>query len=119
MLQSPSMACSDPHPVTNCTPILPGPAGTAFYSLQSCANHSCDPNAAAETDTDGQVVLLALRSIPAGEEVCISYIDEELPVGERKAALVDYGFVCRCAKCERDRAAAKARRTGVKVGRRR
>jgi hypothetical protein len=113
------MACSNHHPATNRTVFVPGPAGTALYALQSCANHSCEPNAAAETDTDGQVVMLALRSITAGEEVCISYIDEELPVGERKAALLDYGFVCRCGRCERDRAAAQARRRGVKVGRRR
>jgi hypothetical protein len=56
---------------------------------------------------------------PAGEEVTISYIDEELPLVERRAALQDYGFVCACERCERERAAAAARRRcGVKAGRR-
>ncbi len=49
----------------------------------------------------------------------ISYIDEELPLAERRAALQDYGFVCACERCGRERAAAAARRKGgVKVGRR-
>jgi hypothetical protein len=61
----------------------------------------------------------AAAAAAAGEEVTISYIDEELPLGERKAALADYGFVCRCARCEKERAATQARRrAGVKGGRR-
>lgn len=76
--------------------------GTAFFPLQSCMNHSCQPNARAfkrEEDRDGQATLIALRLICKGEEVTISYIDEDLPYKERQAMLADYGFRCRCPKC--------------------
>ncbi|CAB4304710.1 unnamed protein product [Prunus armeniaca] len=76
--------------------------GTAFYPLQSCMNHSCSPNAKAfkrEEDRDGQATIIALKPISKGEEVTISYVDEDLPFEERQALLADYGFTCRCPKC--------------------
>ncbi|KAK9805419.1 hypothetical protein WJX73_003394 [Symbiochloris irregularis] len=76
--------------------------GTAFYSLQSCINHSCDPNAHAmkgPEDLDGSAVLLAKRGINAGEEITISYIDESMEYEDRRVALLDYGFECRCVRC--------------------
>ncbi|CAK9315588.1 unnamed protein product [Citrullus colocynthis] len=76
--------------------------GTAFFPLQSCMNHSCYPNAKAfkrEEDRDGQATIIALRPIHPGEEVTISYIDEDLPFNQRRALLADYGFECRCPKC--------------------
>ncbi|KAL3509663.1 hypothetical protein ACH5RR_029064 [Cinchona calisaya] len=76
--------------------------GTAFFPLQSCMNHSCNPNAKAfkrEQDKDGQAILIALRSVRQGEEITISYIDEDLPFEERQLLLADYGFRCRCPKC--------------------
>ncbi|WCJ37604.1 histone-lysine N-methyltransferase ATXR2 [Euphorbia peplus] len=76
--------------------------GTGFYPLQSCMNHSCCPNARAfkrEEDRDGQATIIALRNISAGEEITISYIEEDLPLEERRALLADYGFKCSCSKC--------------------
>ncbi|KAL4312021.1 hypothetical protein GQ457_01G001410 [Hibiscus cannabinus] len=76
--------------------------GTAFFPLQSCMNHSCCPNAKAfkrEEDRDGQATIITLRPICKGDEVTISYIDEELSFEERQALLADYGFRCRCPKC--------------------
>ncbi|KAK7335563.1 hypothetical protein VNO80_27472 [Phaseolus coccineus] len=76
--------------------------GTAFFPLQSCMNHSCCPNAKAfkrDEDKDGQATIIAQRSICKGEEITISYVDEELPFEERQASLADYGFRCRCPKC--------------------
>ncbi|XP_060189067.1 histone-lysine N-methyltransferase ATXR2 isoform X1 [Lycium barbarum] len=76
--------------------------GTAFFPLQSCMNHSCRPNAKAfkrEEDRDGQATIIALRPIAKGEEITISYIDEDLPFEERQASLADYGFRCGCSKC--------------------
>ncbi|XP_044501289.1 histone-lysine N-methyltransferase ATXR2 isoform X2 [Mangifera indica] len=76
--------------------------GTAFFPLQSCMNHSCCPNVKAfkrEEDRDGQATIIALRPISKGEEVTISYIDEDLPYEERQALLADYGFKCSCPKC--------------------
>ncbi|KAJ7948179.1 histone-lysine N-methyltransferase ATXR2 [Quillaja saponaria] len=76
--------------------------GTAFFPLQSCMNHSCCPNAKAfkrEEDRDGQATIIALTPICKGEEVTISYVDEDLPFEDRQASLADYGFICRCPKC--------------------
>ncbi|KAK7324781.1 hypothetical protein VNO77_28620 [Canavalia gladiata] len=76
--------------------------GTAFFPLQSCLNHSCCPNAKAfkrDEDKDGQATIIALSSICKGEEITISYVDEDLPLEERQASLADYGFRCRCPKC--------------------
>ncbi|XP_011625872.1 histone-lysine N-methyltransferase ATXR2 isoform X3 [Amborella trichopoda] len=76
--------------------------GTGFFPLQSCMNHSCSPNAKAfkrDEDRDGQAIIVAVRDIHTGEEITISYIDEDLPYEERQAALADYGFKCTCPKC--------------------
>ncbi|XP_052626369.1 histone-lysine N-methyltransferase ATXR2 isoform X1 [Lactuca sativa] len=76
--------------------------GTAFFPLQSCMNHSCCPTAKAfkrDEDRDGQATILASRPIKKGEEITISYIDEDLPFNERQALLADYGFRCKCLKC--------------------
>ncbi|XP_077220510.1 histone-lysine N-methyltransferase ATXR2 isoform X2 [Tasmannia lanceolata] len=46
--------------------------GSAFFPLQSCMNHSCQPNAKAfkrDEDRDGQSTIIALRPIFKGEEV--------------------------------------------------
>ncbi|KAK8951636.1 Histone-lysine N-methyltransferase ATXR2 [Platanthera zijinensis] len=79
--------------------------GTAFFPLQSCMNHSCCPNAKAfkrEEDRDGRAVIIATRPISVGEEITISYIDEELPYEERQNLLADYGFKCSCPKCRKE-----------------
>ncbi|CAI0460674.1 unnamed protein product [Linum tenue] len=76
--------------------------GTGFYPIQSCMNHSCCPNSRAfkrDEDRDGQATILAARAISKGEEITISYIEEELPLAERWASLADYGFTCRCSRC--------------------
>lgn len=76
--------------------------GTGFYALQSCMNHSCVPNAHAMREMDDVDATSAIRAtapIRAGDEVEISYIDEVAPLAERRAALADYGFVCRCRAC--------------------
>ncbi|KAJ6289853.1 hypothetical protein OIU78_025721 [Salix suchowensis] len=70
--------------------------------LQSCINHSCCPNAHAfkrDEDRDGQAAIVTLKPIRKGEEVTISYIDEDLPFEDRQALLEDYGFKCRCNTC--------------------
>lgn len=79
--------------------------GTAFFPLQSCMNHSCIPNAKAfkrEEDRDGQATIIALKPISKGEEITISYIDEDLSYEERQALLEDYGFRCKCPRCSEE-----------------
>lgn len=76
--------------------------GFGLYTLTSCINHSCDPNVALLKPIgglDSATTLVAIRPLVAGEQLFISYIDEDLPLEERQAALEDYGFVCECNKC--------------------
>lgn len=77
--------------------------GTAFYAVQSCINHSCQPNAHAmrsDQDLNSSAVIIALQPILQGHEITISYIDEALSYEDRQEALQDYGFTCRCLLCQ-------------------
>lgn len=82
----------------------PTASGILFDPLLAMANHSCNPNAS--LDCVGRTVhLSALRDIEEGEQVFISYIDEDLPVDERKAMLRErYFFDCGCERCAREMA---------------
>jgi hypothetical protein len=89
------------------------PAGTGLYAVGCCMNHSCEPNVAVAKTGDGRddtTAFLALRDIAAGEELCISYIDDEdtLLRRERLERLQDYLFECNCTKCARVAAKAAA-----------
>jgi hypothetical protein len=55
---------------------------------------------------------VSLRPIAAGEEITLSYIDEEAPRRDRKRALADYGFVCACERCEAEKPKGGGRRAG-------
>ena len=39
----------------------------------------------------------------AAEEITISYIDTDLDYQRRQTELADYGFMCGCARCQRER----------------
>ena len=82
---------------------LPDPTWTALYERLSCVNHSCRPNAEVHfLDEDHTATLIATRDIAAGDEIFISYIDdnERANFELRRDSLRDYGFVCDCEKCE-------------------
>jgi len=51
--------------------------GTGFMALQSCVNHSCMPNASTEGEGSGLTAVYASHPIKAGQEITISYIEEE------------------------------------------
>lgn len=53
-----------------------------------------------EDDADGAAVVTARRRIRKGQEISISYIDEDAPLEGRREALRDYGFVCCCDRCK-------------------
>lgn len=78
------------------------PLGLLFDPTLATANHSCDPNA--ELECDGRhVQLVALREIKEGEEIFISYIDENEPLEVRKEMLEErYFFTCGCQRCMRE-----------------
>ena len=81
---------------------MPEPLWTAVYAKISQCNHDCKPNAEVHFfNEDHEATLLALRKIEKGEEIFITYIDdnERSDYKKRRAALRDYGFECDCEKC--------------------
>ncbi|KAI3629590.1 hypothetical protein MIR68_012412 [Amoeboaphelidium protococcarum] len=51
--------------------------GSGLYLMHSKLNHSCVPNAQVLfTENNSNLRVVALRDIAAGEEICISYIDD-------------------------------------------
>lgn len=73
--------------------------GEGLFPLCSSFNHSCHPSAGWQP-LDGALVVVAMRSIAAGEEVCISYHDRSEPGFKRSQKLLDsHGFVCTCERC--------------------
>eukprot|EP01134_Creolimax_fragrantissima_P003630 CFRG3630T1 len=69
------------------------PAGAYF-------NHSCRPNLVAEFSKNNLASFVALDKIYEGQELCISYIDENMPRSERQFNLKEsYTFDCACEKC--------------------
>ena len=59
--------------------------------------------------------LVAKRAIAAGEELTMCYVDEGMDVRARRAELLDYGFECGCARCEREAAGLGQARRGSKM----
>jgi len=43
--------------------------------------------------------VVALRDIAEGEELTHSYIENDRPLAERQADLLEYNFVCQCVRC--------------------
>jgi len=67
-------------------------------------NHSCFPNALRGPGKEaGTTEVRALRPVPVGQELTISYIGEELlfrPTSERQARLqAQWQFLCGCERC--------------------
>jgi len=74
------------------------------FVLGSRFNHSCSPNVQHTWwETPGEDVRFALREIPQGQELCISYLgisDLLSPRSERRAKLQQrFGFSCTCEAC--------------------
>ena len=76
--------------------------GEALYPLHACINHSCQPNAKQiPGEVDGRVLLQALRDIPAGEPISISYVDKKKSKEDRRLQLLTtFGFDCQCELCQ-------------------
>lgn len=78
--------------------------GVALFQLQSVCNHSCVPNAeVAFLHNSSRLSLVALRDIPMGEEISISYLDpcslERSRHSRQKFLKENYLFECSCEKC--------------------
>ena len=81
--------------------------GSGLYLKQSKINHSCNPNAEIRFPFSNNVLqVVALRNIPAEEEICISYLDEcqlnRSRHSRQKYLEENYLFACECVKCEEE-----------------
>ena len=96
--------------------------GVGLFTLLCCINHSCVPNCRLVkrdhereeegfVDLDCQMAAMATRHIADGEELTINYVEDSEPVEggermtwrERAVALLDYGIVCDCERCEEEK----------------
>jgi len=80
--------------------------GRAVYPSASLFNHDCAPNCeSVQQGAGGLMEIIARRPIPAGTELCIKYIDCDVPVSARRQELQrSYHFFCRCERCEAESA---------------
>jgi len=79
--------------------------GTAVYGRVARLNHACNPNCRVEFSDSAECRILTCRKVPVGEELRISYIRDGLPLAARERELKDYGFVCDCSLCVKERLA--------------
>ena len=79
-------------------------SGYNKYGISMCPdasyfNHSCMPNAYKQSH-GGVISIQALRDIPPGSEITISYVPLDYDRAARQTILMDYfGFHCACARC--------------------
>merc|ERR1711916_382638 len=73
------------------------------FTIQSCFNHSCIPNARISTTGCADISLELLSDVAEGDEITISYLPQlvlELePFHKRRERLRSYFFTCGCPKC--------------------
>ena len=72
------------------------------FDYPSRVNHSCEPNATFVTLEHGRLTIVALKEIPAGDEIEINYIGRGWlwSRGKRQKELAkSYGFPCTCHGC--------------------
>ncbi|KAK7571815.1 hypothetical protein V9T40_014287 [Parthenolecanium corni] len=78
--------------------------GSGLYSMQSCINHSCAPNAKIAFPFNcSRLALVAKKDILPGEEIFITYLDKcsrkRSCHSRRKILQNHYLFECMCSKC--------------------
>ncbi|KAI1611569.1 SET and MYND domain-containing protein [Exophiala viscosa] len=89
------------------------PLGLALHPSTALLNHSCDPNAFVRFQVlpasqqpgfaePGGISIHALRDISKNEEITLSYVDNTLPLENRRGELMErYFFRCSCNLCAR------------------
>ncbi len=65
--------------------------GAARSNIARYVNHSCDPNAEAESNR-GRLMYRAIRNIPEGEEITLDYGEEHMELY--------FGKGCLCRSCK-------------------
>jgi len=82
--------------------------GSALYTVQSACNHSCNPNVMPSfPNSDNRLVMMAIREIKPGDEICVSYLDDCTLARSRHSRIQrleeNYLFTCHCSRCEEQR----------------
>lgn len=78
-------------------------SGTCICLDAARINHSCVPNAHYSWNASiGRETVHAVKDIPKGEEITISYCSAFHTLDERKRELEPYHFTCRCPACQTD-----------------
>lgn len=88
--------------------------GSALFPTLLLLNHSCDTNTLRLNVNGNQVMMVAKRSIKAGEEVTDNYGIHHLsyPLEERQEKLLKgFAFCCWCDACQKDYPRMKSLRT--------
>jgi len=81
--------------------LFPNYEGIALFPHVAALNHSCIPNCTVTYLDSNEIVVFALRDILKGEELTISYVDQEKPQDVRCEELKErYGFICGCDACK-------------------
>ncbi|OTB00672.1 hypothetical protein M426DRAFT_26372 [Hypoxylon sp. CI-4A] len=88
-----------------------GDQGTiVLFPVYSRINHSCDPNANWGTNPNPSARTIDLyvtttKDIRKGEQIFVSYSGtnvESMTLAERTGLLQDWGFTCKCLRCEQE-----------------
>ena len=75
--------------------------------LASMMEHDCAPSCSTHVASDDVFTLRTRRSVRAGERLSITYVAMDTPLRERRRQLrLQHGFVCACARCAAELAAA-------------
>lgn len=89
--------------ILNCFEHSEDPLGYSAYFASSFVSHSCGANGIWSEGEDGLHILRARRDISPGDEVCISYLPEDVllhSAEERKKSLKSTKqFDCTCERC--------------------
>jgi SET domain-containing protein len=72
--------------------------GATRTNMARYVNHSCDPNAEAESSR-GRLIYRAIRNIPEGEEITVDYGEEHMEIY--------FGKGCLCPSCKPVKTKAK------------
>ncbi|ELR21551.1 Histone-lysine N-methyltransferase [Acanthamoeba castellanii str. Neff] len=79
--------------------LFPPFEGFGLFPIAAMMNHSCEPNTQVKFGRNREAVVVALCDIAEDEELTHSYIENDRPLAERQADLLEYNFVCHCVRC--------------------
>lgn len=77
-----------------------------IFEKYSNINHNCNPNVMVKpvVTKNDSMTIVACRDIAANEELVTTYVNPTLSVGQRRAELLSWGFLCNCDRCKREAA---------------